>query len=274
MCCTLEPARLSSTYLLAHTLPDGRNVIGYQNRATNQSRTPNAMILPFPSSRPMTRENCIDMSGCPKLFHDYGELLKPRSRGGDMMKGSRLLLERAEVFDSGSYTVVLAADARAIPEALSQVPESKRPRLHPEMFEAFNVYYPGWSVALCCWNGEIEAEPMLWWYEPIAEFRDKHFLPGLDGHDGRIPDPARNVAVDHTLIVGAPSNTARNNASALLERVSPEIRSFLPEHVWGGELKQMMLNGDWALPKQGWTYDNMVERLRKPREKPPGFQRA
>lgn len=272
MCVTLGPAHLSKTVLLAHALPDGRNVIGYQNHANNRQRGPNAMVLPFPSEHPMTRENCIDLSAHPKLFREYAEIVRPRERSSRMTKGARFL-SAPEVFDSGSYTVVLAANAREIPSVLDAVPENKRPQLHPELFDAYAHWYPGWTVALCCWGGEIEAEPMLWWYEPTAPYRDAHFLPGLDGHDGRVPDPARkSVAVDHTIVVGAPQTTrGRPNAEGLLDGVRSDLRALLPDHVYGGVIERQMQNGDWVLPKTGWHYGNAMERVTMPREKPPGF---
>jgi hypothetical protein len=275
MCITVQRADLSKTILLAHALEDGRNIVGYQNRAKNRSRVPNAMLLPFPSLTPMTRKNCFDLSSQPKLFHDYAELVQPeqtRSRG--LSKGTNFLdIPRAEVFDSGSYTVVLAQDARAIPAAIEQVPANKRPALHPELFDAYAQWYPGWSIALCCWDGEIEAEPLLWWYDPLPAYREHHFLPGLDGHDGTVPDPARkSVAVDHTIVVGAPVfRAAAPNARHILKGVGDELRGVLPENVYGGVLQQQMRNGDWKLPKEGWSRWSALDRLQEPREKPPGF---
>jgi hypothetical protein len=268
MCCTLQPANLTDTILLAHSLPDGRNVIGYQNKARSLSARPNAMILPFPSATPMSRQNCLDVSKYPWLLKRYAELVRPRERG-EQSKGMRpRMLGSVEVFNSGSYTVVLASDARAIPDALEQVPEDKRPRLHPEIFDAYAAWYPGWPIALCCWNGRIEAEPLLWWYEPLPKFREHHFLPGLDAHDGRVPDPAQHVNVDHTIAVG---DTLSNRSEHFLDEVDPVMRTFLPNAVYGGSIQRLTPNGDWVLPKLGWTHANAGGRLYAPREKPPGF---
>lgn len=273
MCITIDPADLLDTILLAHsTEHEGThvNVIGYQNQAKNKSRSPNAMVLPFPSAEPMTQKNCIDMSGHPNLLKRYAGLVRPRARS--LTKS----LRSVQVFDSGSYTVVLAATPTDIPSVIEQVPENKRPRLHPELFDAFATWYPGWPVALCCWDGRIEAEPLLWWYQPRPEFQDRHFLPSLDGHDGRIPNPsAPSVLVDHTLIIGShrgPSvpDVVVPNAQQIQESVSSHHTHFFPSHVHGGKIKKQMKNGDWVLPKDGWNRHTAANRLNAQRQSPPG----
>lgn len=276
MCCTIGPAELENTILLAHSVEkDGRivNVVGYQNVAKSHGRGPNAMVLPFPAEMPMTRENCIDLTGHADLFKRYAELVKPPrprslSKGGIAVAASRL-----EVFDSGSYTVVLASDAKDIPGALEQVPLNRRPQPHPELFHAYDLWYPGWPVALCCWEGSIEAEPLLWWYEPLPEYREQHFLPGLDGHDGSIPDPARkSVPVDHVIVVGSETTGSLGPTATHVRDSVPEIlRPFLPDHVYGGVLRRQMKNGDWVLPKLGWTRHNASDLIGAPRHDPPGF---
>ncbi|WP_437769269.1 hypothetical protein WMF27_09340 [Sorangium sp. So ce281] len=62
--------------------------------------------------------------------------------------------------------MVLAESPRAVLSVLGQVPEPKRPALNDRMLQAFEAYYPGWPVAVCCWNGDLQPEPLLWWYEP------------------------------------------------------------------------------------------------------------
>ncbi len=277
MCITIGPARLEKTILLANSVElDGRtiNVIGYQNVATNQDHGPNAMVLPFPAATPMTQANCIDVSGHPDLLKRYAALV-PREQTRSMSRGLTLSAKSAaEVFDSGSYTVVLASDATAIPEAIDRVPAHRRPRLHPELFDAYGLWYPGWSVALCCWDGTIEAEPLLWWYEPLPEFVHRHFLPGLDGHDGRVPDPSGGADVDHVIVVGSHERDHLPLAREILDSVPSSIGRFLPVNVRGGRIHRRMANGDWVLPKKGWTYGNAHELVNTTRSLPPGFRLA
>jgi len=267
MCITFSPAELSNTILLAHSITLGErkvNVLGYQNKAS--SAGPCAMILPIPSKEDMSAANCIDMSACPKLFAGYAELVQPRSRGGGDTKGARSLSFGVEVFNSGSYTVVLARNASEIPAALDQVPVLRRPEMNQALCEAMERWYPGYWFALCCWDGTIEAEPMLWWYEPLPAFEDNHFLPGLDGHDGGIPDiHQKSVPVDHTIVVGRPqARLDFGNALHLLLSVPEAQRRWLPDHVTGDVFKSQMRNGDWVLPKHA---PNDAMRRRVP---PPG----
>jgi hypothetical protein len=272
---------MEMTRLLAHSVDvDGRmlNVLGYQNKAKNKAwpRRPNAMILPFPAAEYMTQINCIDMTRAPNVLKEYSDLLRPRMRTRDLTKGLRsAAVASVEVFDSGSYTIALARNATDIPSALEQIPASKRPDLHPEIFDAYELWYPGWPVALCCWEGDIEAEPLLWWYKPKKEFQDFHFLPGLDGHEGGVPDPARkSVPVDHSIIIGGPAHDLQS-AEGVLKDVPDKIRTWLPEYVYGDNLgdptTKQMRNGDWVLPKGGWTRGNMRQRVQEKRKLPPGY---
>ena len=59
------------------------------------------------------------------------------------------------MFESGSYTVVLARDAsvEAIVAALEHVPPTKRPAVHEELLTHYLRWYPGWALALCCTLG-------------------------------------------------------------------------------------------------------------------------
>jgi hypothetical protein len=280
MCLTLRPSELSNTILLAHSLEvDGVtiNVLGYQNKAKNRSRGPNAMILPIPSLERMGPENCIDTTKAPKFLDEYSRLFLPVGTRGMRSLSKGVYRSEVQVFESGSYTVVLAANASDIPSALDRVPENKRPAPHPEIFDAYQMWYPGWSVALCCWDGEIEAEPLLWWYRPLPEFRDRHFLPGLDGHDGKVPDPSRkSVPIDHTVVLGCERhNGVQANASRIVREVPADIARWLPEHVCGERFeKQQAANGDWVIEKAGLNFESAKNRLHQPRAKPPGFVSA
>lgn len=277
MCLTLQRATLSKTILLGHSIEiDGVtvNVIGYQNQAVNRYWGPNAMILPFPAASRMTQENCIDMSKAPDVLKEYSRLfLPPATRGISMSKGA-MLSASVEIFDSGSYTVVLAADATDIPKVLDQLPKNRRPDPHPEIFDAYRLWYPDWPIALCCWDGEIKAEPLLWWYRPLPEYRDRHFLPGLDGHDGRVPDPTlKSVSVDHTVVLGCLRlNGVSANADRIVRSLPSDIARWLPSHVCGYRFEERQLaNGDWVIEKDGLNLGTAEGRLKAPRAKPPGF---
>jgi hypothetical protein len=151
-----------------------------------------------------------------------------------------------QVFDTGIYTVVLAEDARDIPSALDRVPPEKRPALNPELFEAYAAWYPGWTMALCCFSNAdaVLADPLLWWYEPMRP--EVLFAPALDCHTGRVPDLRQDVAVDHALVVAA-----RDLRGAVRVRYSDDIpdsvKPYLAAGVVGARLAGWMRNGDFVL---------------------------
>jgi hypothetical protein len=127
--------------------------------------------------------------------------------------------------------------------ALTQVPESKRPSINTQMLEAFEHYYPGWPVAVCCWNGSVKPEPLLWWYEP--RYPEWLFAPALDAHDGNPPDIHATVHVDHYVAFGS-AIQPQGQAVRYRDDAGP-FRSLLPSSVRGTSLLGGMSNGDfWA----------------------------
>lgn len=284
MCITVEEANLSSTVILAHQVEhEGRkvNVLGYQNTARSLGdNRQNAMLLPIPSAAPMSQKNCIDMTGADELFTDYHRLFDPpvrtKSRGIAVASGSAAAGD-FEVFESGEYTVVLMRQLPLVElrKALKNLPggysidfDMRKAR----MFRAFKKYYPDWHLALCLWTGEAKA-PMLWWYEPMMAYQHFHFLPGLDAHDGEPPDPSlRSVNIDHTLVVGAQGQGAKD-ATSIVHKAPPHLRKWLPESVFGVQKKgQQARNGDWVLPAMEWSHNAAQKRFQQPRVAPPGFK--
>lgn len=244
MCCTIEPSSVSGTIVScieARHPTTGKliHVVGYKNKA--KSGVANAMLLPFPSRVRMGHTNVVDTQQCKEIMSDYVLAACPPmflcfgDSGG------------VDVFDAGSYTVVLASNASEIPAALGQVPADRRPALNQEYFDAYAAIYPAndWQLALCCWNGDVDAEPIMWWYEPNDPTR--LFLPGLDAHDGKPPVLDSMVDVDHTLVVG--SNLVGVQSAAHVEfssHIPEHVLPFIASKVIGIELHdQQMINGDW-----------------------------
>jgi len=282
MCITLEPATLASTILVAHEVEhDGRsvNVVGYQNKASSAGAGPNAMILPIPSAAPMGPANCIDMTGAEQLFGRYEDLVRPVSRSRGLEDVAVAAGPDLRVFDSGSYTVVLTRrfDLERLQDVLAALPADKRLELgaaQMRVFDAFRELYPGWHLAICIWSGTVAAEPILWWYEPLPAYVDKHFLPGLDAHDGNPPDPSlRSVPIDHTLIVGTDAKAGPPNAAGLVDDVPKPLRKWLPRNVFGALLHNTTArNGDWVFDKSIDRDSRLTHRrIRVP---PPGHAAA
>lgn len=249
MCITMWPAKLGGTRLYAGEGEFGGkpvHVLAYQNTAWSEG--PNAMILPIPSAAPLDERNAIDtrkFRDFLEVIHDANEVLPPDlGRGRAGFAGAA----PAKVFDVGTYTVVLADGAEAISAAIERVPVEKRPPDNRALYAAFEEHYPGWALAVCCWNGVIEPEPLLWWYEPLD--RDWIFAPALDAHDGGPPRIGAEVEVEHYLAFGG-SMYARGNRVRRFDRrdgVPAEAIGLLPRSVHGTRVEGKMPNGDFWVP--------------------------
>jgi len=279
MCCSVAPARFSRTTLYAAEVKVGekvRHVMGYQNKAQDLSLKTmarpggNAMILHLPAvPGTMTQANVIPTADCPNILQDMARAIMPPPTRGEMHSLSRTFgSARVEVFASGIYTVVLADDPRAIPGALDQVPEEKRPPLNTELFETYAKWFPDWPIALCCFNNQDAklATPMLWWYEP--QHPNFLFAPALDAHTGAIPDLSEMVWVDHTLVVS--SYRMYQGLGKTVGYTDPKTslpRRYILDRVTGRVFDGQMPNGDFVIPLH-----NVVEHgvCTPVRQLPPG----
>ncbi|MFO0758975.1 MAG: hypothetical protein U0359_20955 [Byssovorax sp.] len=272
MCITFAEAKLSDTKLYAGEAQRGDtyvHVLAYQNKAASPG--PNAMVLPLPAKAMPGEGNVIDTRGFRRFLDDIHHATRNWSfvpRGLELGSPEA----EADVFDVGSYTVVLASSARTVHDALGRVPATKRPALNPDVLGAFETLYPGWPLALCCWDGTSEAEPLLWWYEPM--FPDELFAPALDAHDGGPPRTDAEVIVDHHIAFGStlrptgpkvhyqddewiddrriPSWLAPHEPAAEQQRPPPPVATtgLLPPQVRGTRIQNAMPNGDFWLPTQ------------------------
>ena len=273
-CCSLGPAHFSQTRgLAAEVKVKGKSVhlLGYQNTAVNQAKAGgNALLLPIPARHgSMGPGNILDTSTCPNAFQDMETAVRRASTTRTLelsREGSGV-----QVFDHDIYTIVLARDAKAIPDAMNQVRVERRPSLAPEIFTAYGDWYPGWTFALCCFNTKEEAQgsPMIWWYEPLHP--NSLFFPALDAHDGHPPDLKANVEVDHMLMVSSwQMNAPRIRPVDYTDRsISPAVRAYLPDKVIGRQMEGMMPNGDFVFDLK------KVQRgdFRPQRSLPPGAVR-
>lgn len=254
MCITVASARLNNTKLY---VGEGvRNdelvhVVAYQNTAHNNSDEPNAMILPFPTAKEMTDKNVIDTRSFSKFLDNISDASKMRTLGFDgadsrnMTKGASRGF--AQVFKSGSYTVILAENVDQIPEALTRVDKSVRPRMSAEFLYGYGQLYKDQPVAICCWNGVVKAEPLLWWYTP--KNADHLFAPTMDAHDGDAPRLSDAVEMDHIISVGSTTDRYQNTQNKVLYRdtIPEDVKSLLPTYVYGTRLNSTYANGDMFL---------------------------
>lgn len=250
MCCTFTASEMSDTRIyVGQAKREGKlvHVLAYQNAAV--TRGPNAMVLPFPTETQMGAENVIDTRKFKDFLKDIGEASRHQTKG---MRGDRRMTlgaaafnsdSLAEVFDVGSYTVILADNVFQIPEALTRVSAEKRPSVSTDFLIGYGELYPNQPIAVCCWNGSIEAEPLMWWYEPI---NDKQlFIPTMDAHDGKAPKVGARVYTDHLISVGSTDGNMGNEVRYTQARQIPtEVKELLPLRAHGKKLEQSIPNGD------------------------------
>lgn len=249
MCCTIGrvAAKLTGTRLyVGEAEKDGKtvHVLAYQNKA--ESNGPNAMVLPFPTNTEMSEDNVIDTRQFKHFLQDISNASLRQSKG---MRGDRLLSRSAmgsansvaAVFDVGSYTVVLAEHVGQIPEALTRVKTARRPTVSEAFLEGYDEFYPDQPIAICCWEGNIKSEPLMWWYEP--KDKSQLFIPTMDAHDGNAPQLHQQVKTDHIISVG--THNRRGGYEVFYQDQIPDaIKSLLPPSVSGTKLPVWMENGD------------------------------
>lgn len=289
MCCSVTPhveVKFSSTVLYGAEVRHPRDgvvhVLGYQNKVQGQvgrksffdwlpwGGIGNAMILPFPAvPGTMTRANVIDTSRYKDVLQDVAKAV-PQAQFTQMETLSRSTMAtrkpKVEVFEAaGIYTVVLAQNPRDIPDVLRQVPKAKRPALNPELFDAYARWYPGWTVALCCFNTRKAqlADPLLWWYKPMHP--DRLFLPALDCHTGDVPNLEEDVRTNHVVAVSS-YRLLKGHSVRYSPNVPEVIAPYLRPLVVGKEYFGHLPNGDFVC-----RLDEVADgTFNAERQRPPG----
>jgi hypothetical protein len=272
MCITTATARLSKTLIYVGEGIRNDNevrVMAYQNNA--HSDGPNAMVLPFPTDKEMGPDNIIDTRSFKGFLRNIADATKMRTLGMDdriAFNGTKGVSRgMAQVFNSGSYTVVLAENVDQIPEALERVPENKRPSISPYFLFGYGKLYPDQPIAVCCWDGTIQAEPLLAWYSP--KNKDHLFVPTMDAHDGGPPRLTDVVQTDHIISVGSVTDRYMNRQNKVNYRdtLPASVLTLLPQHVYGTKLGSTYKNGDMflateALNKQVKKYSD-IPRMKR-----------
>ncbi len=279
MCITLEPARLSNTFIYAaEARRNGEtfHVIAYQNRI-KAKKGPNAMLLPLPAEGAVGSENIVDTRSFKGILDAYDrsvERLAPKMRSRLLTKSVNSLADSRgfQVFKSGSYTIALAEKPTMLRRAIEHVPENVRPEIPGSFLVALHQLYPDWPIALCCFDGaEVESpEPLLWYFKP--RFNRILFAPAIDAHNGQPPNPGDVVERDHKLAFGSCRST-RPIDRQLVE----DIQHIVPiEHQWmfmpsvvGTKISYRTGNGDFCLPVQAVLDERSPQYLDKVQVAPP-----
>jgi hypothetical protein len=225
-------------------------VLGYQNTAVNLATGPNAMLLHLPA-RSATSRQFLPASRCDRVLRDMADAVRPgaggRSTDGTDWMGAATM-SQVEVFQHDIYTVVLAQDAAHIPAALERVEPRKRPALNHGLITFYADLFPGYPIALCCFDNAdaAEAKPLLLWYEPLEH--DRLILPAIDCHTGAVPDLGADVHADHWILLGSDdAGDDWGEPVSYHKQMRRKLLDFLPPRVTGTHSAQSLPNGDFAI---------------------------
>lgn len=252
MCVSMDVAEFTGTaiYLgrLHHPEHGLIHVLGYQNTAVNLATGPNAMLLHLPTSA-MTADNFIAVGRDADVLDRMVDAVQAGSTATASPEADWMTDEvEVEVFEHDIYTVLLAADATAIPAALDQVPEHQRPPLKPELFAFYARHYPGHRIAVCCFdNADAQrAKPLLMWYPPTNP--DLLVAPSLDCHTGTAPSFDDEVEVQHCVMFGTDEGGPNWGWPVQYAPTTrTKLRRFLTDAVLGDHFAGPMINGDFAI---------------------------
>ncbi|QQR79317.1 MAG: hypothetical protein IPJ69_07985 [Deltaproteobacteria bacterium] len=237
MCIVSAPAKLTGTLIAAGIAERGDHYLVYQNQAEISSDASAAMLLAIPSTGPLSRENFIDFSKSPQVLVDSWPRFEVARRNSTRATGHGV---KAVDFYSGNYRIFAAQSLSDIQEALRGTEYAQKIKISEAMADFFHTSYPGWSLALCCFNNrELQLmDPIGIIYDSL--FPDHIYIPGVDAHDGNPPQLDTYVARDHRLMIGAFDMTQG------VEMTLPGIGSI---RSLGVKLKNFGPNGDFVVPK-------------------------
>ena len=279
MCICVAPGSFNSTKVYAgEATLNGKyvHVLAYQNNAEGQNKQePNAMILPFPTNVVMDRANVINTKSFSNFLQNIADASKIQSKSRGLKMDNLIVAGAAsfDVFENGSYTVILADNIKVVPKAMTHVVEEKRISFSYRFLLNFDKLYADQPVAVCLWKGDVKAEPLLWWYEP----KDKGtlFVPTMDSHDGNGPNLEDEVEVDHIISVGSNLLDERRfyNRVHYQDFLTDTAKQLLPTYVHGTKISHFMKNGDMFVKvadlsrkdipnmKRGMSYDAAHDSL-------------
>ncbi len=245
MCMTLHASEMEGTRLYAgEAMMDGKyvHVLGYQNKAVSRFRGVNAMVLPIPAKVSLGPQNVLDTRGYKHILDDIAESTKRMSRSLSKGFDGDIRTLGVSSFKVGSYDVTVGTSMALAIDAVQKMSRATRPDLNMEVLNGIEALYPDWSYAICSWSGSVDAEPMLWWYEPVApQFL---FAPAVDAHEGQPPSGGM-VDVDHFVTFGSTLNALGTQPVRYKDALPTDARQLLPTHAVGTRIKKPMTNGDF-----------------------------
>ena len=264
MCISLKPSKMSKTKIMVGRCSNEEHYLAYKNTSVNLSDKPNVMVLPIPTDY-LDASNVIDTSSYKEFLNVYEEAIKPLSfnRGVDSLRSAKVYVNQ---ISSGSYHIVVGNSLKDIFDVISDMPSDKKPDIQISDLIKLKDIYPNYSFAFCIWDGQVDAEPIMFKYKPFDY--DRIFIPTLDLHDGK-DFSFGSVFLDHSIMIGLDfiddvkeESSIHGSGNLLVANfgskdltyhkrsiyhkagISDKIKEILPTKICGSKLLKYMPNGD------------------------------
>lgn len=254
MCVSARAAEFKGTNLYLgkknHPVHGPIFVLGYQNTAQTIYPGANAMLIHLPTKN-LDASNLIDMTGARGVFKDMKNAVFGREMARSFGMRGAVAKGGFQVVEHDIYTVVIADNARVIPEALKTITDPrKQVVVSQDMIEFYARHYKDHVMTLWLFNNRDakEAAPVFIWYKSFHP--DFFMLPGVDAHSGRRPNLSELVKVDHHVYLG--SDTRHSYAWKAVDYepyIDEGARAYLPEFVTGERFLGQLKNGDFVAPE-------------------------
>lgn len=241
----------------------------------------NAMLIAVPAVPGSVNEkSLVPVGKYPKFMEDYKRAIVPpapkmASRGMSFGIGAG---DDAPIvvkgFDGGTYDVVIARDDKQIASVIGEVDEDKRPDINQDLYRQLGLVYPypNFTFVLFCFSESDSAQAGCALVKYTPQLPHLLFLPGLDGHNGKIE--VGEVEVNHTLVASSYRLKAGFAGIYPVSFSDPgvtEALPFLPKLVLGKVLPKGMRvpQGDFLF----LTDEVAAGKFRCKRALPPGWNR-
>lgn len=265
MCISLKPSKMSKTKIMVGRCSKEEHYLAYKNTSVNLSDKPNVMVLPIPTDY-LDASNVIDTSSYKEFLNVYEEAIKPVTLNGGSLRLTRSRGVYVNQISSGSYDIVVGNSLEDIFDVISGIPIGKKPDIQISDLMKLKDIYPNYSFAFCIWDGQVDAEPIMFKYKPFDY--DRIFIPTLDLHDGK-DFSFGSVFLDHSIIIGLDfmddikeESSIHGSGNLLVANfgskdltyykrsiyhkadISDKMKEILPTKICGTKLIKYMPNGD------------------------------
>jgi hypothetical protein len=245
MCITVASAKLSRTRILGLKLANGKHLLAYSNLVRNLAGRPNAMILPVPGE--LTQEDFFDTTPYANFLEKLEDgWTQAKFLSSDTTNGGtpRSIVQNFQV---GAYNVFISKSALALADALTKIPADKRPKIAGDLLAFYARAYLSWNLVICCFDADhmVDAQPIMFSYEPLKSYEKWIFFPAVDAHDGLAPRFGyTQIVVDHFLCA-SDSGGIRMGARRF-PKGTPDF--ICDTRVEGAKMAGSRVNGDWWYP--------------------------